>query len=307
MDDELYEELRPRAFAIAYRMLGSVSEAEDIVQEAMLRLHRALERGEDIESPAAYLSTIVTRLAIDELRSARAAPRALRGEWLRSRFSPATRTSPPATPRWPTRSRSRSWSCSRASRPSSVRSSCCARSSTTRTREIAEIVGKSEPAVRQLAERARGHVGEGRQRYSASREQRDELARRFFAATEEGDVKALEELLAEDVVLQGDGGGKAPALARAVHGRARAARTLSAWRKVGARFGGFELVPTEINGQPGAIARTGDGQVISVLALDIAGGKIQAVRGVVNPDKLRHLGPVADVNAILRGQTPDGV
>jgi len=299
--EELYEELRPRAFAIAYRMLGSVSEAEDVVQEAMIRLYRVLDSGEEVESPAAYLSTITTRLAIDELRSARARRERYVGEWLPEPLVTADENEP-ARHAEMADSLSLAFLVVLEDLSPEQRAVFLLREVFDYPySEIAEIVGKSEPAARQLAVRARGRVGEGRQRFSASRDERDELARRFFAATEEGDLESLEELLAEDVVLHGDGGGKAPALAHPVHGRMRAARTLGAWARVGERFGGFELRPTEINGQPGALALTADGLVISAMVLDIADGRIQAVRGIVNPDKLRHLGPLADVNAMFRG------
>jgi hypothetical protein len=167
--------------------------------------------------------------------------------------------------------------------------------------EIAGIVGKTEDNVRQLNVRARRHVDERRSRFEASREQRDELADRFFAAAQEGDMEALENLLAHDVVLHGDGGGKAPALARPLHGRDRVVRTLLAWSRAAVRFGGFTVRRVEVNGQPGAMIFEPQGKLINVLALDIADGQIQAVRGIVNPDKLAHLGPLADVRALLRG------
>jgi DNA-directed RNA polymerase specialized sigma24 family protein len=165
--------------------------------------------------------------------------------------------------------------------------------------EVARIVGKSEDNVRQLAARARRHVEERRPRFETSPEQRKELARRFFAAAEEGDLAGLEALLAHDVVLHGDGGGKVPAIARALHGRNRVARTLVAWARAGARAGGFELRPVEVNGQPGALTLDPDGGLIGVMALDIAEGQVQGVRSIVNPDKLGHIGPVADVRAFL--------
>jgi hypothetical protein len=100
-------------------------------------------------------------------------------------------------------------------------------------------------------------------------------------------------------VLHGDGGGKAPALARALHGRSRVARTLLAWGKAAARFGGVQMSLVEVNGQPGAVVRDPDGLLLNVMALEIAEGRIQAVSSVVNPDKLRHLGPLADIQALL--------
>jgi hypothetical protein len=166
---------------------------------------------------------------------------------------------------------------------------------------IAEIVGKSEAATRQLAARARRHVDEGRPRFEASGEQGEELARRFLAATRDGELDALEALLAEDVVLHGDGGGKVPALARPPFGRRRVARTLVNWARHASRFGGVTVMPADVNGQPGAMFLDPDGNLVGVMDLDIAAGGIQAVRSIVNPDKLRHLGSVADLGALLRG------
>jgi RNA polymerase sigma-70 factor (ECF subfamily) len=161
--------------------------------------------------------------------------------------------------------------------------------------EIAAIVGKSESNVRQLATRARRHVEERRPRFESSRAARDELAHRFFAAAQEGDLAGLESLLASDVVLHGDGGGKVPALARSVSGRARVARTLRAWVRQGARIAGAVVREVSVNGQPGAMVLDGSGRVISVMALEIADGEIRSVHSIVNPEKLGHVGPVADL------------
>ena len=295
------EELRPKAFAIAYRMLGTVSEAEDIVQEGLLRLHRAQEEGEQIESPRAYLSTVVTRLAIDHLRSARVRRESYAGEWLPEPLV-TTPDEDPARHAEMADSLSLAFLVLLESLSPEQRAVFLLREVFDYPYDrIAEIVGKSEGNVRQLAVRARRHVEDGRSRFDASREQRDELARRFLAATEDGDLEALEALLAHDVVLHGDGGGKAPALARPLHGRGRVARTLLAWRRAAERFGGVRLRPVEVNGQPGAMAFDPEGKLINVMAIDVADGQIQAVRSVVNPDKLRHLGPLADLGALLRG------
>ncbi|MEX2194955.1 MAG: RNA polymerase sigma-70 factor [Thermoleophilaceae bacterium] len=299
-DPGVFEELRPVAFGIAYRMLGSVSAAEDVVQEGLLRLHTALEEGERIESPRAYLSTVVTRLGIDELRSARARRERYVGEWLPEPLLTSSDEDP-------ARHAEMADSLSLAFLGLLERLSPEQRA-VFLLREvfdypydrIAEIVGKSEDNSRQLAARARRQVEDGRQRFEASREQSEELARRFFAATEQGDLEALEELLAHDVVLRGDGGGKVPALARALHGRTRVAKTLTAWSRAAARFGGAAVRRAEVNGQPGAMVLDPEGRLISVMTLDIAAGKVQAVSSVVNPDKLRHLGPVADMAALLR-------
>jgi RNA polymerase sigma-70 factor (ECF subfamily) len=166
--------------------------------------------------------------------------------------------------------------------------------------EIAAIVGKSEDNVRQLAARARRHVQQRRPRFQTTREQREELARRFFAAVEHGDVGGLEALLAHDVELTGDGGGKAPSLARSLRGRTQVARTLINWARQAGRIPGVSLRPVEVNGSPGALFLDGQQRVVAVWALDIAGGQVRGIGGIINPDKLTHLGPVADVGSLMR-------
>jgi RNA polymerase sigma-70 factor (TIGR02957 family) len=300
-DVETFEELRPKAFAIAYRMLGSVSEAEDVVQDAFLRLHRALAAGERIESPRAYLATVVTRLGIDQLRSARARRESYVGEWLPEPLVMSA-DEDPARQAEMADSLSLAFLVLLESLSPEQRAVFLLREVFDYAYdEIAEIVGKGEDNVRQLAVRARRHVEERRSRFEASREQREELANRFFEAAREGDLGALETLLAQDVVLHGDGGGKVPAIARPLHGRDRVARTLLAWTRAALRFGGVTLRPVDVNGQPGAMLLEPEGKLISVLALDIADGQIQAVRSIVNPDKLQHLGPLADIHALMRG------
>jgi RNA polymerase sigma-70 factor (TIGR02957 family) len=301
MTDEEFDELRPSAFAIAYRMLGSVSEAEDVVQEGFLRLHRAREGGERIESPRAYLSTVVSRLALDHLRSAKVRRESYVGEWLPEPLV-ASADDDPARKAEMADSLSLAFLVLLESLSPEQRAAFLLREVFDEPYDrIAEIVGTSEQNARQLATRARRHVEERRPRFEASREQREELATRFFAAAEEGDLEGLEELLAHDVVLHGDGGGKAPALARAIHGRARVARTLTkGWRRVGARVGGVTTRREEVNGQPGALFFDREGGLIGVMILDVAEGQIQGVSSIVNPDKLRHLGPVADLRALLR-------
>jgi RNA polymerase sigma-70 factor (ECF subfamily) len=299
--EEEFEALRPPAFAIAYRMLGSVSEAEDVVQEGFLRLHRARDAGERIESPRAYLSTVVSRLALDQLRSARVRRETYVGEWLPEPLV-ASADDDPARRAEMADSLSLAFLVLLESLSPEQRAAFLLREVFDEPYDrIAEIVGTSEQNARQLAARARRHVEERRPRFETSREQRDELAARFFAAAEEGDLQGLETLLAHDVVLHGDGGGKAPALARAVHGRARVARTLTAWNRAGARLAGISIRRVELNGQPGALFLDHEDRVFSAMVLDIAEGQVQGVRSIVNPDKLRHLGPVADLSALLRG------
>jgi RNA polymerase sigma-70 factor (ECF subfamily) len=297
---ELLEELRPGAFAIAYRMLGSVSEAEDVVQEGLLRLHRARQQGEPIESPRAYLSTVVTRLGIDQLRSARVRRESYVGEWLPEPLMTSDEDDP-ARHAELADSLSLAFLVLLESLSPEQRAVFLLRDVFDYPYdEIARIVGKSEANARQLAVRARRHVDERRPRFEASRERREQLAERFFAAVQEGDLEALEALLAEDVVLHGDGGGRVPAIARPLHGARRVARVLTNWTKQATRFGGAGLRPVEVNGQPGARMLDSEGKLIGVIALDIAGDRVQGVSSVVNPEKLHHLGPVADVRALLR-------
>jgi len=292
-------ELRPVVFGIAYRMLGSFSEAEDAVQEAFLRLHRATREGQRIESQRAYLATVVTRLCIDYLRSARVRRERYVGEWLPEPLIGAEDADP-------ARHAEMADSLSVAFLLLLERLSPEQRAAFLLREvfdypyaEVARIVDTSEANARQLVSRARKHVDEGRPRFEPSQELRDELAKRFLAAMEEGDLAGLENLLAEDVVLHGDGGGKVPALARPVKGRKRVARTLRAWAKAAARFGGVTMRPVVVNGQPGAMSFDAHGGLINVLALEVVDGRVQAVSSVVNPDKLGHLGPLADYDALL--------
>jgi len=299
MTDEQFDELRPSAFAIAYRMLGSVSEAEDVVQEGFLRLHRASEGSERIESPRAYLSTVVSRLSLDHLRSARVRRETYVGEWLPEPLV-ASANDDPAHKAEMADSLSLAFLVLLESLSPEQRAAFLLREVFDEPYDrIAEIVGTSEQNARQLAARARRHVDERRPRFEASREQREELATRFFAAAEEGDLEGLEELLAHDVVLHGDGGGKAPAIRRALHGRARVARRLIAVLRAGTRLG-LTSRREEVNGQPGALYFDLEGRLIKVMILDVAEGQIQGVSSILNPDKLRHLGPVGDVGALLR-------
>jgi len=301
MTEEEFDELRRSAFGIAYRMLGSVSEAEDAVQDGFLRLHRAREGGERIESPRAYLSTVVSRLSLDHLRSARVRRETYVGEWLPEPLV-AGAGDDPARKAETADSLSLAFLVVLESLSPEQRAAFLLREVFDEPYDrIAEIVGTSEQNARQLATRARRHVEQRRPRFEASSAQREELATRFFAAAEEGDLEGLEELLAHDVVLHGDGGGKAPAIARPVHGRAKVARTLTAgFARLRTLLGGFTSRQEEVNGQPGALFFDREGRLVGVMMLDVAEGQIQGVSGIVNPDKLQHLGPVADLAGLRR-------
>jgi RNA polymerase sigma-70 factor (ECF subfamily) len=300
--EQLLEELRPVAFAIAYRMLGSVSEGEDVVQEALMRVHRALDAGERIASPRAFVATVTTRLAINELRSARARREHYVGEWLPEPIITDSADDP----------------AQRAEIADSLSLAMLVllESLSPEQRavlllhdvfdygysEIAEIVGKSEVNVRQLATRARRHVEERRPRFQTTREQRDELTRRFFRAAEQGDLAGLEALLAHDVQLTGDGGGKAPAISRPLRGRSRVARAVLNWVRRSVRASGVSVRLVEVNGGPGAVYLDGEERIVGVLSIDGEDGEITAINAIVNPDKLAHLGPVGDLAALLRSK-----
>lgn len=297
---DLYDELRPRALAIAYRMLGSVSEAEDVVQEAFLRMHQTQQRDEQVTSPRAYVATLVTRLAIDQLRSARARRERYVGEWLPE---PLTTDPSPAEHAETTDSLSLAFLVLLESLTPQQRAAFLLREVFQYPyTEVAEIIGTDVDSTRHLVARARNHVHKRRPRYHTSRRQREELAQRFFAAAEHGDLRALEKLLAQDVTLHADGGGKVPALARPINGRQRVARTLSAGMSALARRD-VRIHLTEVNGQPGAIAIDAQNQLVAVMGLDIADGQIQTIHSIANPDKLQHLDRVNDLAAL--GRTGD--
>jgi RNA polymerase sigma-70 factor (ECF subfamily) len=298
--ERLLDELRPVAFAIAYRMLGSVSEAEDVVQEALLQVHQALDAGERIASLRAFVATVTTRRAIDELRSARARREEYVGEWLPEPIITDS-SDDPAQHAEMADSLSLAMLVLLESLSPEQRAVLLLHDVFDyRSREIAAIVGRSEDNVRQLATRARRHIERRRPRFQTTRAQRDELARRFFAAAEQGDLSGLEALLAHDVELTGDGGGKVPALARTLRGRNRVARTLIDWLRLSTRPPGLSCRPVEVNGGPGALYLDGQQRLIAVVALEIAGGQTTSINAIVNPDKLTHLGPVGDFTSLLR-------
>jgi RNA polymerase sigma-70 factor, ECF subfamily len=293
---EEFEDLRPLLFAIAYRILGSVAEAEDAVQETWLRYESTPAQP---TSTKAFLSAVVTRISIDVLRSARVRREAYVGQW----FPEPLLTDPYEDP---ARSAELADSVSMAALVLLERLTPLERAVFVLREvfglsfpEVAAAVGRTQAACRQLAVRARRHMDVGRPRFAADRRERDELAARFFDAVRDGDVDGLRELLAADVQMAGDGGGKAPALARGVFGAGNVARVLASVVPLLARIDA-SVEPREMNGQPGAILRDRDGKVAGTLTLDVLDGRIQMIRMVVNPDKLGHVGPVADPWALAR-------
>jgi RNA polymerase sigma-70 factor, ECF subfamily len=279
---ESHEELRPYLFAIAYRMLGSVAEAEDVVQEAFLRYHEA-----DVaaESPKAYLATVTTRLAIDQLRSARVRREVYPGEWL-----PEPLVDDEAARHAETADSLSLTFLHLLEKLSPVERAVFLLREVFDYPydEIGRIVGKSPDNCRQILTRARRHIDEGRRRFDVSREEREEVAGRFIAAWEEGETDALVKLLAADATVYGDGGGKAPAVPMPLVGAERVAKALIGWGRQ-AHERGITHRPARVNGEPGLVFYDVDGHALWVAALEIAEGVVVAVRSVLNPDKLVHV------------------
>ncbi|KAB2340564.1 RNA polymerase sigma-70 factor [Actinomadura rudentiformis] len=293
---EEFQELRPLLFSIAYRILGSVSEAEDAVQETWLRYQASPTQP---ASAKAFLSTVVTRISIDVLRSARVRREEYVGPWL-----PEPLLTDPYQD--PARSAELADSVSMAALLLLERLTPLERAVFVLREvfsfgfpEIASAVGRSEAACHQLAVRARRHMDAGRARFEADRKDSEELAKRFFQAFRQGNVDELAELLAADVHMIGDSGGKAPQWKPVILGAQNVARVLAAFVPLVVKGGGV-VESQQVNGQPGAIFRDRDGQVLSTWALDVLDGQIQTIRTVNNPDKLGHVGPVADAWAALR-------
>jgi RNA polymerase sigma-70 factor (ECF subfamily) len=288
MDDPVAE-LRPLLFSIAYRMLGSASDAEDIVQEAFLRFHRETAAGTRVESPKSYLSAVTTRLCIDHLRSARVRRESYVGTWLpepllTEEVSDAERHAETAD------SLSMGFLVLLESLTPVERAVFLLREVFEYDYDgIASVVGKSEENCRQIAVRARRQVQAGKPRFEASKAEREELARRFFRAAGEGDVESLVGMLAADVVAYADGGGKAAAFPRPVHGRDKVLRILRGPAARGERLSVRGIRLAEINGQPGAMFLDPDGVPVGAISLDIADGQVQTLHAVSNPEKLEHL------------------
>jgi RNA polymerase sigma-70 factor (ECF subfamily) len=316
---EAVDDLRPLLFAIAYRMLGSVTEAEDIVQEAFLRYHRATTSDGDAggpgdadgparpESPKAYLSAVTTRLCIDHARSARVRRETYVGQWLPE----PVLTDLPA-PGGASLSASDPASLAEQADTMSMAFLLLLERLSPVERavfllhdvfsygydEIAAIVGRSQDACRQLGYRARKHVAAGQRRFEASRRESAELAQRFFAAMSAGDLDGLVSMLAADAVVVGDAGTTKPNWPRPIVGRDKVGRLFAALGAQLQQVGGT-IRPAGVNGEPGATFLAADGRLISVMALEIAGGQIVAARSVINRDKLAHLGPLADMPELV--------
>jgi RNA polymerase sigma-70 factor, ECF subfamily len=303
---EAYVDLRPLLFSIAYRMVGSVSEAEDVVQEAFVRYQRALGDEAAIESPKAYLSAVVTRLAIDHLRSARVRRETYVGEWLPEPLLTDERTGDPAEHAEQADSLSMSFLVLLERLTPVERAVFLLHDVFDYDfEEVGRIVRKSPATCRQHAVRARRFIAENRPRFDADQSERDELLRRFFEAAESGDVDGLIEVLAEDAILYGDGGGKVPQWYAPIVGADNIARLFATMGRQDRRLGAtFE--PREVNGQPGVIFRGPRGGIMSVMSFEVVNGQVATIRSVVNPDKLAHLGPVESLREVMdAARSPD--
>ncbi|TWD83361.1 RNA polymerase sigma-70 factor (ECF subfamily) [Kribbella amoyensis] len=282
--DQAGTSLRPLLLSIAYRMLGRFGDAEDVVQEAYLRLHRETD---EVASPKAFLTTVTTRLAIDQLRSARRQREVYAGPWLPE----------PAVDEYVDLADRVALSDSLATAFLLV----LERLSPDQRAvfllrdvfqypydEVAAMLAKSQPAVRQLAVRARRLLAEERPRFEPSESERDELTRLFVAACEDGELEPLVTLLAPTVTFVGDGGGKAQGLPRPVAGSDRVARLLiGAFSKFSAV--GVTVEPVHVGGQPALRMLGPDGRTVAVWSMVLADGRVAAIHGVVNPEKLGHL------------------
>jgi RNA polymerase sigma-70 factor (TIGR02957 family) len=295
----VHDELRPLMFSIAYRMLGSVAEAEDVVQEAFLRLHRKGQEGVDVGNPEAYATTVTTRLAIDTLRSARVRREEYVGPWLPEPI--VTDDADPAYRMELDDMVSTAFLVLLEALTPAERAVFVLREAIRYDyADIAAVVGKSEANCRQLFARARKRIDDDRPRFDASREQRDRLAEQFLAAVGSGDMAGLERLLADDVVLVADGGGRAPAIQRPMTGGLAVARFLLGLVRRGEGLG-VRLDLVEVNGQPGLRTRASDGALLGLMTIDVQHGRIARLSNVINPDKLGHLGVVGDLTALLTG------
>ena len=280
-------DLRGLAFGVAYRMLGSVAEAEDVVQEALVRL----EAAEDVENPEAFLTTVTTRLALDVLRSARVRREAYVGAWLPEPLvedDPAARVEGEETV-------SLAFLLMLEQLSPDERAVLVLREAFDyRFAEIGEVIGKSPDNCRQILSRARRALVTERPRFDPDPDERRKLATTFLAAARDGDMAGLVAMLARDAVMIGDGGGKARALPAPLVGAERIAKALAGFARIADEWG-VSFEPVLVNGQPGFRSVAPDGRLVNVIAVDVANGHVVRLHSIVNPDKLGHLGPVSDL------------
>ncbi len=284
-DERELEAVRQRSFGVAYRMLGSVAEAEDVAQDAMLRLARTEQA---IEEPMAWITTVATRLSIDVLRLARKRRESYVGPWLPEPLIDDETVDVGERAEMAD-------SLSQAFLVMLERLNPVERAAFLLREifeynysQIAAVIDRSEVNTRQLVARAKKHLDANRPRFDADEAVRDRLLERFIAASEAGDLEALESILAEDAALYSDGGGKVPAAA-SIFGRARLARVIVGIERTARRYGPFTYQRVHIGGQPAGIRRSSDGAIASVFSIDVVDGRIKTIWAMRNPDKLRHL------------------
>ncbi len=284
--DDTFQSYRSLLFSIAYRMLGNVMDAEDCVQEAYVRWHQAVESGESVQAPKTYLCTIVTRLCIDQLRSARTQREAYLGVWL-----PEPLVEPNAPDLAEMAGLSESLSMAfflMLEHLSPVERAVFLLHQVFdyEYSEIAHIVGKSEENCRQIARRARQHLKARRPHYAVPFEQGEQLTHQFIRACVSGDMDGLLALLTDDVVFHSDGGGKVRAALNPIYGPSRVARLILGLQRKAPP--GLITRVAMVNGQSGIVNYL-NGVPYAVVALDIAEGRIQEIDLILNPDKLQHI------------------
>ncbi len=282
---EDFSQYRSLLFAIAYRMLGSVMDAEDMVQETFLRWQHSKQ---SVTSTKAYLTTIVTRLCIDRLHSARVRREQYIGSWLPEPIVTESSADP-------TKMAELADSLAIAFLVLLERLSPLERAVFLLReafgydyQEIGQIVDKKAANCRQIARRARQHLAEQRSRFPVSPQQQEQLTHKFIAASQQGNLQGLLDLLAEDITLWSDGGGQVVACLKPLHGAAKVAGFLRAIYRRGQKLGlEYELELVRVNGKPGIIY-TRDDKIESVVAIDIIGDRIQSLYFMRNPNKLKY-------------------
>jgi RNA polymerase sigma-70 factor, ECF subfamily len=272
-----FDPLRPRLMRVAYRMLGSVADAEDMVQEAFIRW-MGTDRGE-VREPEAFLRRTVTRLCLDQLKSARRQRETYIGPWLPDPVVEEEADEDVTLPLMLALER-----LSPLERAAFLLHDVFG----LEFEEVAATIGRDAAACRKLAERARTHVREARPRFQVDKQHGVELAEAFFAASRNGDMKALGAMLATDVSVHSDGGGKRPAAMRPILGFDAVMRVHQVLAELFRKNGSKLVRAGFVNGLPGFITLEADGE-LQATALEIEDGKIAAIYVVRNPDKLRHL------------------
>ena len=281
------DDLRQLAFRIAYRMLGSVAEAEDVVQEALIRMQDRTP----LDNEEAYLTTVTTRLSIDVLRSARVRRETYVGEWLPE---PLVSDEAPELVESEEEISLAMLVLLEQLAPDERAVFVLREAFDMPFGEIGEIIGASPDACRQKLSRAKRRIDKDVPRFDPDPAERHALAHSFLRAAREGDFTALRAMLAPDVVMVGDGGGKARSLPKPMVGAQPVARALATFYKIADEWG-VTLHPAIVNGQPGFRSLAPDGRLVNVVEIEVADGKVQRIHSMLNPDKLSHIGLVSDL------------